>query len=111
MRLAYPIPVHSRGASDSWMVGDTRICQGWNGGKSVRDLFGKTLDLHDIAWDIYLIYKPGIKWEAEQPPRPTFWMHQLEGVDPKLLLCADPTQLSVEVAKLFDHSDGAPHGD
>jgi len=92
-------------------VRDARIWQGWNGGKNVGDLFGKTLDLHDIAWDVYLIYKPGIKWEAEQPPRPTFWMHQLEGADPKLLLCANPTQLSVEVAKLLDHSDGAPHGD
>ena len=92
-------------------VRDTRIWQGWNAGKNVGDLFGKTLDIHGIAWDVYLIYKPGIKWEAEQLPRPTFWLHQLQGVDPKLLLCADPTRLSVEVAKLLDHSEGGPQGD
>jgi hypothetical protein len=92
-------------------VRETRIWQGWNGNKHVGDLFGKTLELDDIAWDTYLIYKPGIKWEAAQPPRPTFWMHQLVGVDPKLLLCADPTRLGVEVAKLLDHSDGGAHGD
>lgn len=92
-------------------VRDTRIWQGWNANKHVGELFGKTLDLHDIAWDVYLIYKPGIKWEAEQPPQPTFWMHQLQGVDPKLLLCADPTRLSIEVAKLLDRSKKGPHGD
>ena len=34
-----------------------------------------------VAWDVYLVYKPGVKWEGPRPPRPTFWMHQLEGVD------------------------------
>lgn len=92
-------------------VRDTHIWQGWDGNKKVGDLFGKILDLHATAWDVYLLYKPGIKWEAQQPPRPTFWMHQLAGVDPKLLLCADPTRLSVEVAKLLDHPCEAPHGD
>lgn len=91
-------------------VHDARIWQGWNGNKKIGDLFGSTLELHGIAWDVYLIYKPGIKWDAQQPPRPTFWMHQLEGVDPKLLLCADPTRLSVEVGKLLDHSYVGPHG-
>ena len=87
-------------------VRDTRIWQGWNGNKSVGDLFGKSLELHATAWDVYLIYKRGIKWEAPEPPRPTFWMHQLQGVNPKLLLCADPTRLSAEVGKLLDHGIG-----
>lgn len=87
-------------------VRDTRIWQGWNGNKNVGDLFGKSLELHATAWDVYLIYKRGIKWEAPEPPRPTFWMHQLQGVNPKLLLCADPTRLSAEVGKLLDHGIG-----
>ena len=78
-----------------------RIKQGWNEDKNVGKLFGETLDLHDIAWDVYLVYKPGIKWETQQPPHPTFWMHQLEGADPKLLLCENPTRLSEEVGKLM----------
>jgi hypothetical protein len=64
-----------------------------------------TLDLHDIAWDVYLAYKPGIKCEAQQPPRPTFWMHQLEGADPKLRLCENPTRLNVEVGKLLEQTN------
>jgi len=80
-------------------VQDIRISQGWDGGQNLGKVFGQTLDLHQIAWDVYLVYKPGIKWEGPQPPRPTFWMHQLEGVDPKLLLCENPTRLNVEVEK------------
>ena len=91
-------------------VRDTRIWQGWNGNKDVGNLFGKTLDLHATAWDVYLLYKPGIKWEGQQPPPPTLWMHQLQGVDPKLLLCADPTRLSAEVAKLLEQPNEVSHG-
>lgn len=83
-------------------VRDPRITQGWNESRNVGKLFGETLDLHDIAWDVYLVYKPGIKWEAQQPPRPTFWMHQLEDADSKLLLCENPTRINVEVGKLLE---------
>ena len=83
-------------------VQDIRISQGWDGGQNLGKLFGQTLDLHQIAWDVYLVYKPGIKWEGLQPPRPTFWMHQLEGADPKLLLCENPSRLNVEVGKLLE---------
>jgi hypothetical protein len=86
-------------------IRDARITQGWNENRSVGKLFGKTLALHDTAWDVYLLYKPGIKWEAQQPPRPTFWMHQLEGADPKLHLCENPTRLNLEVGKLLGQTD------
>ena len=83
-------------------VQDIRISQGWDGGQNLGKLLGQTLDLHQVAWDVYLVYKPGIKWEGLQPPRPTFWMHQLEGVNPELLLCENPTRLNVEVGKLLE---------
>ena len=83
-------------------VRDPRIRQGWNENRNIGQLFGQTLGLHDIAWDVYLVYKPRIKWGAQQPPPPTFWMHQLQGVDPNLLLCENPARLSVEVGKLLE---------
>ncbi|MGC1107783.1 MAG: hypothetical protein WA876_14735 [Candidatus Acidiferrales bacterium] len=91
-------------------VQDTRIWQGWNGNRNLGNLFERTLNLHETAWDVYLLYKPGIKWEGQDPPDPTFWMHQLTGADPKLLLCADPTRLSTEVGRLLGDSEQAPHG-
>ena len=89
-------------AEQAETVRDVRISQGWDGSRDVGKLFGVTLDLHEIAWDVYLIYKPGITWEGQQPPHPTFWMHQLDGADPSLLLCANPGRLSAEVGKLLD---------
>ncbi len=74
-------------------VQDIRISQGWDGDQNLGKVFGQTLDLHQIAWDVYLVYKPGIKWEGPQPPRPTFWM---------LLLCENPTRMNVEVVKLLE---------
>ncbi len=31
-----------------------------------------------VAWDIYMVYKPGVQWE-ERAPRPHAWVHQLMG--------------------------------
>ena len=86
-------------------VHDVRIAQGWDGTRELGKLFGDALEIHQVAWDVYLVYRPGVKWEGSQPPRPTFWMHQLEGVDPNLLLCVNPARLSEEVGKLIAQSN------
>ncbi len=86
-------------------VQDVRIAQGWDGTPELGKLFRDTLDIYQVAWDVYLVYRPGVKWEGPRPPRPTFWMHQLEGVDPNLLLCVNPTRLSEEVGKLMAQSN------
>jgi hypothetical protein len=91
-------------------VRDARIWQGWNENRNIGKLFGDTLNLHDIAWDVYLVYRPGITWAEQQPPPPTFWMHQLAGVDPNLLLCENPGRLGAEVGKLLEQPSGVPHG-
>jgi len=70
-------------------------------GTSARCL---TRNLEEPAWDVHLLYNPGINWDAQQPPSPTFWMQQLQGVDPKFLLCEDPTRLSAKVGRLLDQS-------
>lgn len=88
-------------ARQALTVQDARISQGWNANKDVGKLFAETLKLHDIAWDVYLAYELGIKWKGQGPPSPTFWLHQLEGVDPELLLWKDPTRSEAEVGKLL----------
>ena len=43
------------------------------------NLYGQQLPLpngRDLAWDIYFVYAPGVRWEDELP-EPTEWMHQL----------------------------------
>lgn len=50
----------------------------WDGEKALGDAFAKTLGLRCSAWDVYMLYAPGITWEGDVPPEPTFWMHQLQ---------------------------------
>lgn len=70
---------------------DPRIVEGWDGKHVIGNAFAKPLALGGkcpTAWDVYLVYKPGVTWTDENaPPRPSFWMHQLSvGADPKLHL-------------------------
>jgi hypothetical protein len=76
--------------ADSFL--DPRLVQGWDGQKQIGDAFAKTLALTRTAWDVYLIYPAGVEWREDLPPKPAFWMHQLDekknGADPKLELDA-----------------------
>jgi copper chaperone CopZ len=77
---------------------DPRLTEGWDPDRKMGDLFARTLALRGAAWDVYLVYDRGVRWEGSEPPPPSFWMHQLEeavGADPKLSL--DPNRFSSEV--------------
>jgi len=88
-------------ARQALTVQDPRISQGWIETEDVGKLFAQTLKLRAIAWDVYLIYESGIQWNGRLAPSPNFWMHQLENVDPELLLYKNPTRLETEVGKLL----------
>ena len=37
----------------------------------------------ELAWDVYLLYDPDVRWEAGRPmPPPTAWMQRLKENDP-----------------------------
>jgi copper chaperone CopZ len=77
---------------------DPRLTEGWDPAREMGDLFARTLALRGAAWDVYLVYDRGVRWEGTEPPLPSFWMHQLEeevGADQKLSL--DPSRFSREV--------------
>jgi len=78
---------------------DARVRHLWDGEKELGEAFARTLGLKRTAWDVYLLYAPGIIWDGEGPPTPTFWMHQLPtatGADHTALLHAGAfgTQIS-----------------
>jgi hypothetical protein len=56
---------------------DTRLTHWWDKGRASDGPFAATLGLHGPAWDIYLLYAPGVIWSESTPPRPLLWMHQL----------------------------------
>lgn len=81
---------------------DGRLVQRWDGDRAAGDLIAKRLGLSRTAWDVYLLYAPGVKWIDDQPPMPTFWMHQLypdTGADQRF--CLNPTVLLGKVADLL----------
>ena len=59
---------------------DARLASLWDQERSVGRLFKQTLGLNSTAWDVYLLYEPGVVWEGERPPPPISWMHQLSRV-------------------------------
>ena len=74
----------------------------WDAERQLGNLYAKTLNLRSVAWDVYLLYAPGVIWEGSEPPQPTFWMHQLpadSGADPDLVLY--PTRLAQELLTLL----------
>ena len=61
------------------LLPDPRVIHYWDSDSSIGKLYGRQLTLprgRQLAWDIYLVFAPGIRWEDE-PPTPTGWMHQL----------------------------------
>jgi hypothetical protein len=76
------------------------IMQAWDSRRSVGEALAKTLSLNCPAWDVYLVYPPGSRWDTDTAPMPAVWMHQLDSysaADPKLHL--DPTKFEAEVRR------------
>jgi len=62
------------------LLPDERVKNYWVHTSAVGELFQTPIDLNGgAAWDVYLVYAPGIVWEGDTPPEPTFFMHQLRG--------------------------------
>lgn len=59
---------------------DKRVRNYWVGTTGVGEIFQKPIDLTtEPAWDVYLVYRPGVRWTEDSPPHPQFFMHQLRG--------------------------------
>ena len=82
---------------------DARIGEAWDARRAGGALFARTLKLKGTAWDVYLLYARGVRWEGEDPPVPTFWMHQLESEDgADQTLCLDSSRLTREALVLLE---------
>lgn len=98
----------SYAAAEAHAIGQTNssIVNSWDKDRSVGDAFRETLGLKRTAWDVYLVYAPGIKWDGPIPPKPTVWMHQLHpqknGADPALFLKEDV--LATKLAELIKNA-------
>lgn len=59
---------------------DSRARHYWTDTQDVGKMFQGPIDLRsEPAWDVYLVYPPGVLWDGEDPPKPVTFMHQLVG--------------------------------
>lgn len=50
----------------------------WEDSGIVGKLYEQTLAIDGhYAWDVWMVYAPGVNWIGEYPPKPDFAMHQL----------------------------------
>jgi hypothetical protein len=58
-------------------VPDARASHYWDGASILTQHYRRTLGFNEPAWDVYFLYGPDAAWTGDQPPAPTYWMHQL----------------------------------
>ncbi len=57
---------------------DPRVTHYWDGSNDLGMTFARILPVAGgPAWDVYMLYEPGVVWNGVDPPKPSFWMHQL----------------------------------
>ncbi len=86
--------------AQSQSLTDERVLQAWDPAAEMGALLTATLGMTETAWDVYLVYPPGVTWDQDAPPEPTYWMHQLSeqyGVGDAPML--DPEKLRDEVKR------------
>jgi hypothetical protein len=74
----------AEGAQSAWSR-DSRLVDFWDHDLIISKAYHQVLQLgfrgrrHRVAWDIFLLYRAGLRWAAVPPvpPVPSFWMHQL----------------------------------
>lgn len=49
----------------------------WDPSGRSGDVLQQALQIPDYAWDVWLTYGPESTWEADAPPAPATWRHQL----------------------------------
>ena len=78
---------------------DGRVRHYWVEGQAVGEMFEPALGLKETAWDVYLVYPPGVEWKGETPPKPAYFMHQLHSLPAARFL--SPATLAMRVREML----------
>ncbi len=67
-------------------IPDQRVLRFYDPNARLGKLYSGIIRLPDgmPAWDVYFVFGPAVRWE-EEPPAPTYWMHQLGRAGPSEL--------------------------
>jgi hypothetical protein len=59
---------------------DARLHNFWDEKRITGNAWQERLGISSFAWDVYFLFDRSASWQ-KPVPQPTFWMHQLSGVD------------------------------
>lgn len=60
------------------VASDPRVSHYWDGSNDLGTTYERILPVATgPAWDVYMLFAPGVVWKDVDPPKPSFWMHQL----------------------------------
>lgn len=101
------IHVPALGADEEHVVGSIPLLAGprvthyWDPNGNTGLEYQQTLDIPMYAWDVWFVYKPGVRWEdGELPPYPDYWEHQLPSLPSEKKL--DAERFAGEVRKQLE---------
>lgn len=84
---------------------DARVGHYWIAGREVGEMFKPALELKgEVAWDLYLVYLPGVEWNGARPPKPSYYMHQLRELPSARRL--DATGLAARIREAIASTPG-----
>lgn len=86
------------------LLPDPRVAHFWVASRDVGRMFQPAIALKtEPAWDVYLVYAPGVRW-GDAVPVPDYFQHQLSGRLPK----EQRLDGAVLVARLREFLEPAP---
>lgn len=86
-------------AGGAKLMDNERASHYWDPENRVGSAFQRHIaNLRSPAWDVWMLFAPGVVWPDEIPPAPTWWEHQLGGLDPELRL--DPDRFARKAVEL-----------
>ena len=100
------------GAKEKHVVGgaklmqDERVAHYWDPDLRVGAAYQRHIaDLESPAWDVWMLFAPGVVWDEETPPAPTWWEHQLSGLKDYSDLRLDPDRFARKALEMSAAAD------
>ena len=93
-------------AGGAELMQDERAAHYWDPDRRVGAAFQHHIaNVGSPAWDVWMLFAPGVVWEGETPPPPSWWEHQLSALEGHEDLRLDPARFAHKAAELNDARD------
>jgi hypothetical protein len=88
------------------LMEDERAFHYWDPKRRIGAAFQQHIaHMSSPAWDVWMLFAPGVLWEGESPPAPTWWEHQLSGLKGLEDLRLDPERFAQKAAEISRGND------